>query len=318
MSATRAVGSLRLNYDQRENLKGFIMLENFAHGLLNRSESELNAVGLLLAAAGFSVALLARRGATLSMRRVPYLIWTGILLSLITVLPLAWLLTFEAAANGRLWVLVTFVFVGIFAGGAAAGILGHARSVNAYGDGSKAWMAIVPFINIVLLVRRPLDWAKGTWVTYALGTLGVVFGLFLMVQATVTGKVIGREIDAMALRAKSDPVMQQVGVGFMLRNQGLESTLRQIAADVPSQQVDEMTTLVRAESDGTTLRYVYEVSTDISTLPESTRMGLLDHNCSYAAVRPLLTAGATFEHLYLHLDGSEIGTATVTRQLCGY
>jgi len=69
--------------------------------------------------------------------------------------------------------------------------------------------------------------------------------------------------------------------------------------------------------DGTTLRYIYEVSTNPEALPMSMRMGLVQHNCTYEALRPVIEAGATVEHVYQRTDGSEIGVVTVTRDICG-
>jgi hypothetical protein len=42
-----------------------------------------------------------------------------------------------------------------------------------------------------------------------------------------------------------------------------------MAADGPSQRVDETTTLQGVEGDGSTLRYYYEVSVDAEALPLS-------------------------------------------------
>lgn len=114
------------------------------------------------------------------------------------------------------------------------------------------------------------------------------------------------------------PAMQRAGIDMMLRGQGLEQTLRQMAAEVPSQRVDETTTLLRVLGDGTTLRYVYEVSTNPDALPMSRRLGLVQQNCTYEALRPVIEAGATVEHVYQRSDGSEIGAVTVTREICGY
>ena len=166
-----------------------MLLEEIALSVLNQSEGELMLLGLVLTVAGFLVGLLGRRGAALSLRRVPYFIWLAAVFGLISALPLAWLLTFEAAKNGVLWMLVLLVFGGIFAGGVAYGILGHAESVNAYGDGSGAWMAIVPIANLVLLFKRPLDWTKGSWGKFAFNVAGIVFGLFLMGLGAGLGKV---------------------------------------------------------------------------------------------------------------------------------
>lgn len=133
------------------------------------------------------------------------------------------------------------------------------------------------------------------------------------------GKVAEEKTADMARQAESDPAMQEVGVEMMLKGQGLEATLIQLAAEVPRQQVlDETTTLLRVEGVGTTLRYVYEVWTDALELPESMRNGLLMQNCNLAALRLVIDAGATIEHLYTRRDGSEWGTVTITQQLCGF
>ena len=229
------------------------MLENIAFYLVNRSEGELAIFGLVLIAVGFLVGLGVGRGTTLSFRRVPYFILSAAVFGLGSALPLAWLLTLKAASNGVLWVLVLLVFGAIFASGIACGVLGYARSVNAYGNGSRAWMAIVPFVNLALLAKRPLDWTKTSWRKFAGQVVGVVFGVFLMALGIVLGKVAEQAIEGMA----NDPEMQQSSVDAMLLNRGLEATLDQMAAEVPSQRVDETTTLLRVEGDGTTLRYIY-------------------------------------------------------------
>ena len=47
------------------------------------------------------------------------------------------------------------------------------------------------------------------------------------------------------------------------------------------------------------------------------RAGLVQHNCTYDALRPVIEAGAIIEHLYLRRDLSEVGTVTITRTICG-
>ena len=82
-------------------------------------------------------------------------------------------------------------------------------------------------------------------------------------------------------------------------------------------RIDEMTTLMRIEGKGTTLRYLYELSADIDTLSTVLRRRVIQHNCTYEALLPVIDAGATIEHVYHREDGSEIGTVKVSRELCG-
>ena len=48
------------------------------------------------------------------------------------------------------------------------------------------------------------------------------------------------------------------------------------------------------------------------------RNDLVKQNCEFAVMRPAIEAGATLKHLYQRRDGSEIGTVTVTQQLCEF
>jgi hypothetical protein len=45
---------------------------------------------------------------------------------------------------------------------------------------------------------------------------------------------------------------------------------------------------------------------------------LLKQNCHYEALRPILEAGATIEHVYQLWNGSRLGIVTIKRHLCGF
>ena len=75
--------------------------------------------------------------------------------------------------------------------------------------------------------------------------------------------------------------------------------------------------MVNVTGSGTTLRYVHEVSSNPDALSMSVQTGLIQHNCTFEALRPVIEAGATIEHVYLRTDGSPIGVVTVTSDICG-
>ena len=56
------------------------------------------------------------------------------------------------------------------------------------------------------------------------------------------------------------------------------------------------------------LRYVYEISSDPKKLSILMREGLVQQNCTYEGLKPVVEAGATIEHLYLRSDGTKIDT----------
>jgi hypothetical protein len=178
-------------------------------------------------------------------------------------------------------------------------------------------MALVPFVNLVPFFKRPADWTRETSGANLTNTV-VVLGVALVAVGAGLGKAAKEDIAAMHRRAACDPAMQHVSLEMMLRSQGLETTLRDLAGGAQGQRFNDVTTLLRVEADGTTLRYVYEVTTDQPTLPPAMRDGVMTQNCTQEALRPIIEAGATIEHVYHRADGPDYGTVTVTRALCGY
>ena len=150
------------------------------------------------------------------------------------------------------------------------------------------------------------------------GYIGVIFAVLLFALGGGIGKDAEQRVAAMAMRMKVDHAMQQTSLELMLRGQGLEATLRQMAAGVESRKVDETTTLVRLEVVGTTLRYVYRISLDVADIPVFVGSGLIKQNCAYEPLHSVIAAGATVELVYQRANGSQIGIVRVTRQDCGY
>lgn len=293
------------------------MLEDFAISLTNQSEVALMAWGIGVSLLGFVLALRIRRNSLWSLRRVPYFLAFAGVFVFSSALPLAWLATFEAMKNGVLWLLVASIFLGIAAFGYVYGVISHARSVNGYGDGGSAWMAFVPFANLFLLFKAPIQQDETKSAARMAGNfVGVVLGLFLLALGQGVSKASDDILNNMVERAGADAELQSISTEAMLRALGLETTLRQMAAEVPSQKVDETTTLLRVEARATTLRYVYQVDTDAQNLPESVRRGLTKQNCTYEAMAPVIQAGATIEHFYGRTDGTELGTVTITKATC--
>jgi hypothetical protein len=293
------------------------MLEDFAISFTNQSEATLMAWGIGLSLLGFALALRMRRNSQWSLQRVPYFLAFAGIFVLSSALSLAWMATFEAMKHGVLWLLVASIFLGIAAFGYVYGVISHARSVSGYGDGGSAWMAFVPIANLFLLFKAPIQKDETKSAARMAGNfVEVVLGLFLLALAQGITKASDDVLDNMIERAGADAELQSISTEAILRAQGLETTLSQMAAEVPSQQVDDTTTLLRVEARATTLRYVYRVDTNAQNLPTSVRRGLTEHNCTYEALAPVIQAGATIEHFYGRPDGTELGTVTINQAIC--
>jgi hypothetical protein len=185
-----------------------------------------------------------------------------------------------------------------------------------------AFLAFIPFANFWLLFtpsKNVVSANRAPMIPLLSGTLGVLIGFVLLVAGVALATFTQVGLDRMVAKAENNPVALRAGVDIMLRSQGIEETLRQLASEVPTgQRIDEVTILLRVTGDGTTLRYLYEVSTNPDALPISMHTNLVQHNCTYEALHAVIEAGATIEHVYQRTNGSEIGVVAVTRDICGH
>jgi len=294
------------------------MLETYAYKLMNLGEFTLTLIGFGVVAAGFGVGLLLRTGARLSIKRMPYIFWVGSTYFLISVVPLAWVLTFDAIEKQILWALTSFIYSCIFLFGVACAVLAHGRSVNAYGTGGRAWYALIPIINLELFFREPLDREPVGLGDQLRNGLGVTFGLTLLLLGTVLDKLVNEQIDLRAQEAEFDESMQASSIDMMVRSMGLEEALRQIASETPGQSIDDQTILMGVRSEGAVLSYFYQMETDEVRLPDHMRMEIAQYNCDYVPLYPVIKAGGTIEDVYMREDGVELGRVSVTRESCSF
>lgn len=296
------------------------MLEDTAILYVSQTEDSLRLISFGITIAGAIVAAVFHTSSA-ELRRAPYFGYSGLLFFIAAASQLVWFGSIPAMTGGFLWV---FMLVDVIVGlgvGYAFGIIAMARSRDAYGHARMAVLAFIPIANFWLLLtpsKNDVSANRAPTIPLLTGALGVLTGFVLLVAGGALGAFIQVETNRMVAEAENDPARQRAGIDMMLRGQGLEETLRQIAAEVPSQRIDETTTLLRVLGDGTTLRYIYEVSTNLDALPMSMRMGLVQHNCTFEALRPVIEAGATVEHVYQRSDGGEIGVVTITRAICNY
>lgn len=296
------------------------MLEEIALQYVNQSEDSLRLIGYGITVAGAVIAAVFNKSQA-ELQRAPYFAYSGLLLLIVAAGQLVWLGSIPAMIGHYLWVFMSIdVAVGLVAG-YGYGVIAKARSRDAYGHARMAFLALIPFANFWLLLtpsKNSMSANRAPTIALLTGGLGVLTGFILFGVGIALSAFVKVEGERMAAEAQSDPAMQQAGIDMMLRVQGLEQTLAMMAAEVPPQRVDEVTALLRVSSEGTTLRYQYEVTSGAAVLPMSLRVGLVQHNCTNEAMRLLIQGGATIQHVYVSPDGREIGTVDVTRSLCGY
>lgn len=297
------------------------MLEDLALQYVSLSEDDLRLIGYGFAIAGGVLAGLLHRG-TSELSRAPYFAFNGLMFFVVSAAQLVWLGSIPALKGGYVWVFMLVDVLVRVAAGYGVGVIAMARSRDAYGHGRMAALAFIPIANFWLLLtpsKNQLSANRAPTIPLVSGGFGLLVGFVLLFLGFGVASYIRVETERLAAAAQDDPAMREAGLDMMIRASGLEATLREVALGVPTpSKIDEVTTIVQVVRDGVTLRYLYEVESDVSSLPNTLRAGLTEQNCNYAPLTPLLNAGAILEHVYRKLDGTEIGVIQVDRATCGF
>ena len=131
--------------------------------------------------------------------------------------------------------------------------------------------------------------------------------------------VVEEQIQTTEPLAPSAPLQQQTVIEAMIQSQGLESTLSTMATEVRTPiEIDDVTTLVRVEADGTQLRRIYIVDSGVMTMTEEFQTLSRNSICAYAAFEPIFRARGSIREVYVENSGREIGSVLVTRASCGF
>ncbi len=288
------------------------MLEALALQYSELPEDQMRSIGYGLVVLGGIIGGLTNRS-LVEIRRAPYFALSGLIflgVSAVTFTGMAFVV--QALVGSFLWVVVGLEMLASVAAGFFVARIAVARSRDAYGHGRMAALAFIPIANFWLLLTLSKNEAsanRAPTIPLLTGGLGVLSGFVLLgagIGLSTYAQVDGmRRVEAAAAAGVFNEAM-------------LDRTLATMAAEVQGPQVvDETTTLLRVEAQGSELRYIYEVDPPADVLPVDMRSGLLQQNCDYHGLTAVIDAGAVVKHIYLRKDGSEIGVIEVTRQACG-
>lgn len=247
------------------------------------------------------------------LKRAPYFAFSSmIFLAMAAVTFGGTIFIVESLAAGFFWVVVAAEMLTSVVGGFFIARIAADRSRDAYGHSKGTVLAFIPLANFWLLLTPTKNKmsANGTpTIPLLTGGLGVLSGIIMLCA--------GVSISAYS-QVEGTRRVQEASAAGVFNEVMLDRTLALMAAEVQTPlAVDEATTLVRIEALGRELRYVYEVDADVDFLPMDLRLGLTQQNCSFEGLTGVIDAGAILRHVYLRMDGSEIGVVEVTRQACG-
>lgn len=288
-------------------------MEELAYQYAQMSEDGIQLLSYALTIVGGLIGGLTSQSDT-ELRRAPYFTLTClVVLAAGVVSYLSVPLLVPAMNGGFFWVIVAATLAVPLVGGAFIARIAKSRSRDAYGHPRRAALAFIPFANFWLLLtpsKNELSANRVPTIPLLSGGLGVFSGFVILVG----GLALATYSEIAATKVVEDAMASGEMVAF---DQNPEQAVVALAAGVQTPMVvDETTTLIRMDTDGAVLRYVYEVSNNPDLLPVTMRTGLVQQNCNYQQLAPFIQNGVTLEHLYLRLDGSEVGLVTVTREIC--
>ena len=221
--------------------------------------------------------------------------------------------------------LMLISLVSIIATGYFLCRIAMARSRDAYGHGRMAFLAFIPFANFWLLLtpsKKAISANRAPAIPLLSGGLGVLTGFVLLAAGIGVGVYIvyiDVQSRMMETQTQNEPVSEHAWVDSMIRSNGLEDTLRLMAAETQTPiTVDEVTTLAGIEADWTQLRRTYIVDLEGMVMTEEFRSRILNGICAYPAFEPILRANGSILEIYVERDGHEVGAVMVTREECGF
>jgi len=286
-------------------------LEELAYQYAQMSEDELRTLNYALTIlGGLAGGLTGRSNAELL--RAPYFAFSCLVILASGVVSYASVpFMVPAMSGGYFWVLVAATLAVPLIGGFFIARIAKSRSRDAYGHPRMAALAFIPIANFWLLLtpsKNEVSANRVPTIPLLSGGLGVVSGFVIFLAGVAL--TVQSEMAAEELLSSGDlvPYDADPAVAVVALAAGVETPMA----------IDELTTLVRVEPDGSVLRYVYEVSGNQTQLNDSAVTGLIQQNCNFEPLTPFIQNGITLEHLYLRLDGSEIGTVAVTKEICGF
>lgn len=162
------------------------MFDDSAILFVSQDKVALMAWGIGVFVAGFLLALGIQRHSLWSLRRVPYFVAVSGILVLQSAMPVVWVGFSIASEDGGLGLLVASILLGTTVLGYLYGVISHARSLDGYGHGRSALLALVPIANLLLFFKAPSQDKKPASVfRMATNVAGVVLGFGLLALSQV-------------------------------------------------------------------------------------------------------------------------------------
>ena len=223
----------------------------------------------------------------------------------------AWLWYPTALAYGVSWLMLASDLLSALAYGAYMIRIAQARSRDAYGHTGRAWFALVPLVNLVLLFKpsQSPDSAPGS-------TGAALVGLGLIILSRLAVPVLLNAVELRTLAGMQDPEIQAAATALRVRALGTAAALDIliVAEGAPAEIQTGLTLTAVTRSD---LHLTYEFSldqTDAEVLVDDYRAEVTSSFCD--GLMLYLTAGASATLHYTRSDGHELARIELSLAEC--
>ena len=279
----------------------------------------LVAYGLFVAGAIFAAIVVRSK---VEIARAPYFAYTTIIVFAVSAVQIVWQLTAQAMTGGYLSVIVAVWFAACIVGGYFLCDFAMARSRDAYGHPRMGFLAFIPLANFWLLLtssKNKNSANRAPTIPLLSGGLGVLTGFVVMAATAGLNVYLGAHARPMEPAADLDPSSQQAGIEQLIRTEGLEETLRIMAAEAEAQtpvSIDDVTVLSQVEAHGSMLRRTYSVDLAGAEITEEFQSMVRETVCDWPPFRALFQAGGAVQEIYVETTGRDIGVLTITQAGC--
>jgi hypothetical protein len=134
--------------------------------------------------------------------------------------------------------------------------------------------------------------------------------------ATVETLYVRPDGEELALITVDQKICEMPAMAVLLETQSVETLLRDFTPIVSPTNPNAPESLVSAQAEGKTLRYTYQVDTNVPFKLGVSRFELLEEFCSSEVVGPLIDTGATLEFLYIEPSGEELAIIVLNQEIC--
>ncbi|WP_417469810.1 hypothetical protein [Maricaulis sp.] len=219
-------------------------------------------------------------------------------------------------SNDGIDLAVALTIMGFGLLGGWLGLVGVARSYDAFGSKRWAFLAFVPLVNFILIFvpsRVRSNTVDRHRVSYELVAIGLVFVVVANWAATATNRRIDTSLDSIG----SSSSAQATVLAWQIRRYGLPDALTLLASYHDEvRRIDAVTELSSISAEGTVLIRHYTVSSDSIVLPFSFTETVRNTVCQSEQFLPIYAAGGTVREQYQRRSGENLVVIDISTELC--